>query len=57
MNIVCDLIMVRKYLDTAVKFYTQKYSTAITYGFASFGAIIFLIALITISVLLAKLGT
>ena len=57
MNILCDLTMASKYLDTAVKLYTKQYGKRIQYGFGVFCAIIFLIALISISILLSKLGS
>lgn len=57
LNVISDLLMARKYLDTATKFYSTKYHKKILYGFGIFGTVIFLISLITMSILLAKLSS
>ena len=57
LSLLCDLLMAYKYLDTGVKLYTLRYEKIISYLYGIFAAVIIVIVLVTLTVVLTKLGS
>jgi hypothetical protein len=56
LNVMCDLLMANKYLDTAIKLYTQQHSKLVAYSFPIFTAVIVLVSIISMTDVLVRLN-